>query len=99
MYYVKLKDLEERTRFIDYLKDRGMLSVFHYVPLHSSIAGRKYGVFKGRDRYTTVESERLVRLPIYYGIKEEEIEMVVSRIEEFFSYSRLEPGKVEGIIH
>lgn len=85
MFYVKLKDLDERTRFITYLKDRGISSMFHYVPLHSAPAGLKYGRFSGEDVYTTRESERLVRLPMYYGIRPEEINMVVSVCCEFFT--------------
>lgn len=84
MYYIKLKDLEERTAFISFMKEKGILCVFHYVPLHSAPAGKKYGVFRGEDKYTTKESERLVRLPMYYGMKEEEADAVVRAAEEFF---------------
>lgn len=84
MFYVKLKDLDERTKFISYLKDNEVGSVFHYVPLHSAPAGKKYGRFNGEDKYTTVESERLVRLPMYYGMKVEDIEHVIDKVKEFF---------------
>ena len=84
MFYIKVKDLEQRTELIKYLLDRGVHSVFHYVPLHSSIAGRKHGVFVGEDRYTTKESERLLRLPMYYGLSEEEIIGICDKVIEFF---------------
>lgn len=85
MFYIKLRGLEERTRFIDYMKERGVLCVFHYVPLHSAPAGLKFGHFAGEDVYTTKESERLVRLPIYYGIKASSIDAVVASICNFFA--------------
>lgn len=84
MFYVKFRDLEERTRFISYMKEQGVLCVFHYIPLHSAPAGLKYGRFDGEDEYTTQESERLVRLPIYYGISEVEIQNVLSAVHAFF---------------
>ena len=83
MFYVKLADLEERTRFISYLKEREVASVFHYVPLHSSKAGMKLGRFSGEDRYTTKESERLARLPMYYGMEEEDLEKVIDAVTAF----------------
>ena len=85
MFYVKLKDMEERTDFIQYLKDHGVQSVFHYVPLHSAPAGLKFGRFHGEDNYTTKESERLARLPMYYGITEEELSQVISVVKSYFS--------------
>jgi len=84
MFYVKCKDLEERTLLIDYLKENQIWAVFHYIPLHSSEAGLKFGRFNGEDKYTTKESERLLRLPLYYGLKEEDIKFVVSKIKEFY---------------
>lgn len=86
MFYVKLKDLEERTRFIAYLKDNGICSVFHYVPLHSAPAGQKYGRFAGEDAYTTKESERLARLPLFYGMTEQDVCKVVSVVFGFFDH-------------
>lgn len=80
MFYIKVKDLKERTRLISYMKSRGIILVFHYVPLHTAPAGRKYGKFVGEDRYTTKESERLVRLPLYYGMKEVDVERVIYEI-------------------
>ena len=85
MYYVKLKDLEERTRFIRGLKEQGIGSVFHYIPLHSAPAGIRFGRFAGEDKYTTKESERLTRLPMYYGLKEENVRQAVRVMEGFFS--------------
>ncbi len=84
MYYIKLPDLESRSRFISYLKEKEILSVFHYVPLHTSPAGKKYGRFHGTDRYTTKESERLVRLPMYYGLSEDTKEYIVKSIFHYF---------------
>ncbi len=84
MYYIKAKDLEERTRLLAYLKENGISAVFHYIPLHSAAAGIKYGRFSGEDKYTTKESERLLRLPLYYGMKQEDREKVVSCVEAFY---------------
>ena len=84
MFYLKARDLEERTALITYLKREGVQTVFHYVPLHSSQAGESLGRFAGEDRCTTKESERLVRLPMYYGLKEEETSYVVEKIKEFY---------------
>ena len=84
MYYIKAKDLDERTRLLAYLKENGVAAVFHYIPLHSAAAGIKYGRFFGEDQYTTKESERLLRLPLYYGMKEEDREKVVRCVEAFY---------------
>ena len=84
MYYAKAMDLQERTALIDFLKENGILSVFHYVPLHSAPAGLKFGRFHGEDKYTTKESERLFRLPMYYRLKEEEVDYIVSKVKEFY---------------
>ena len=84
MFYVKAKDLEERTALISYLKENDILAVFHYIPLHNAPAGKKYGRFHGEDKYTTSESERIMRLPMYYGLKEEEIDKIVCCIKKFF---------------
>lgn len=83
MFYVKLKNLEERTKFIAYLKEHDILSVFHYIPLHSAPAGQKFGRFHGEDVFTTKESERLARLPMYYGLNEQ-VEKVVECVKDFF---------------
>lgn len=84
MFYVKLKNLEQRTEFIDYLKEHDVMAVFHYIPLHSSPAGKEFGTFSGEDKYTTVESERLVRLPMYYAMTIEEKQKVSNLIMQFF---------------
>ena len=84
MYYVKLKDLSERTAFISHLKENGVQSAFHYVPLHSAPAGRKFGRFSGEDEFTTKESERLTRLPMYYGISDTDVSKVIAAVKEFF---------------
>lgn len=83
MFYVKLRDLEERTRFIAYMKERDILCVFHYVPLHSAPAGLKYGRFAGEDVCTTQESERLARLPMYYGMEESDLVKVIEAVKAF----------------
>lgn len=87
MYYIKVKDLEERIRLIAYLMENDIKAVFHYVPLHSSQAGRKFGRFCGEDVYTTRESERLLRLPLYYGIELEQVEYVIKKVKQFFGDS------------
>ncbi len=84
MFYIKVKNIEERNNLIDFLKAKDIYTVFHYIPLHSSPAGRKYGEFIGEDRYTTCESERLLRLPMHYGLTSDKIEIVVKSIEAFY---------------
>ena len=85
MFYIKVRDEEERSSLIRYLKEREIETVFHYIPLHSAPAGLKWGRFHGTDRYTTVESERLLRLPMYYGLREEDTDRVVAGIKDFYS--------------
>ena len=84
MYYIKLKDLDERTELIKHLRRNNINAVFHYVPLHSAPAGMEYGVFVGEDKYTTKESERILRMPMYDGIKDIDIEYIVEKVYEFF---------------
>ena len=84
MFYIKCKDLEERTKFISFMKENEIGCVFHYIPLHSSPAGVKFGRFDGNDKYTTTESNRLVRLPLWYGMKEAEVESVINTVKQFF---------------
>ena len=84
MFYMKCRDLEERTKLISYLKEEGILAVFHYIPLHSAPAGLKYGRFHGEDVYTTKESERLVRLPMYYGLEPEKVALMCEKIKNFY---------------
>lgn len=83
MYYIKLDNIEERTKFINYMKENDILTVFHYIPLHLAPAGREYGVFAGEDKYTTKESERIVRLPLYYNMGET-VDEVISKVYKYF---------------
>lgn len=85
MFYIKCKDLEERTAFIQFMKENGVGCVFHYVPLHSAPAGKKYGRFHGVDKYTTADSDRLVRLPMYYGMTDQACKTVVDCVKAFFA--------------
>lgn len=84
MYYIKAKDLEERTGLIAFLKENDILSVFHYIPLHTAPAGKRFGRFHGEDRYTTRESERLLRLPMYYTLTLEQVEYIAGKVKEFY---------------
>lgn len=84
MYYLKCRDLEERTALISFLKSRDILAVFHYVPLHSAPAGLKYGRFAGEDVYTTAESDKLVRLPMYYKLTAEDQAKVIAAVRDFY---------------
>lgn len=85
MFYLKVKDIEQRTQLLTYLKEAGILAVFHYVPLHSAAAGERFGYFYGKDLYTTIDSERLVRLPLYYAISEEQLRFITDKVLEFFA--------------
>ena len=85
MFYIKAKDLGERTALISHLKANEILSVFHYIPLHSAPAGLKYGRFHGEDVYTTKESERLCRLPLYYGLTDEQVDYIISKVKAFYA--------------
>ena len=84
MFYIKCKDLEERTTLINYAKENGAMLVFHYIPLHLAPAGKKYGRFAGEDIYTTKESERLVRLPLYYNLNNSDRIKVIEIVREFY---------------
>jgi dTDP-4-amino-4,6-dideoxygalactose transaminase len=84
MFYIKTKDLAERTALINYLKLFGICAVFHYIPLHNSPAGKHLGRFHGEDVYTTRESERLVRLPMYYGLEDDKLQKVVAGVNAFY---------------
>lgn len=85
MFYIKVKDLNERTLLIEYLKKQGVYAVFHYIPLHTSPAGKRLGTFHGLDKYTTKESERLLRLPLWYGLKQSDIEYIVDTLKKFWN--------------
>lgn len=84
MFYMKTKDLEERTALIAFLKENGIQAVFHYIPLHSAPAGERFGRFHGEDKYTTKESERLVRLPMFYGLREDQVRYIAQKVTEFY---------------
>jgi dTDP-4-amino-4,6-dideoxygalactose transaminase len=84
MFYIKVADLQERTKLISFLKENEVYAAFHYVPLHSSTAGTKFGAFNGIDEHTTKESERLVRLPMYYKLSNDQQNRVVALIESFY---------------
>lgn len=84
MFYIKARNLRERTRLITYLKENGIMAVFHYIPLHTSPAGLRYGRFSGVDQYTTAESERLLRLPMYYGLNTNEVDFIIDKIHAFY---------------
>lgn len=84
MFYIKTRDIEERSALISFLKTNEIHSVFHYVPLHTAPAGLKFGRFHGEDRYTTRESERLLRLPMYYGLKQEQVDYICDMVQKFY---------------
>ena len=84
MFYIKVENIEIRAKLIRYLKENGILSVFHYIPLHSSAAGQQFGRFHGEDRYTTKESERLLRLPMFDSLRPQQISFIVDRIKRFY---------------
>ena len=85
MYYIKMSDLEDRTEFISKMKEKGVMCVFHYIPLHSAPAGLKFGRFNGDDCYTTRESERLVRLPLYYNMANSDLDRVIDSAIDILS--------------
>ena len=84
MFYIKCRDLEERQALIRFLKEKDILAVFHYIPLHISPAGRRFGRFHGEDEYTTKESERLLRLPMYYGLTADQVSYICDCVKEFY---------------
>ncbi len=84
MFYIKTKNLKERSEFLSFMRENNVGCVFHYIPLHTSPAGKRYGRFVGEDKYTTKESERLVRLPMYYGLKKEDCQKVCEKVKDFY---------------
>lgn len=84
MFYIKMPNLEQRTKMIKHLVSNGILAVFHYVPLHTAPAGRRFGEFRGEDKFTTSESNRLLRLPMFYGLKGEELDYICDKVREYF---------------
>lgn len=85
VFYIKAADYETRDKLILYLRENSILSVFHYIPLHSSPAGKKWSTFAGEDKYTTKESERLLRLPLYHNIADQDIDYICSKVRDFFA--------------
>lgn len=84
MFYIKLENLNERTKLLGYLSKNDILAPFHYVPLHSSIAGEKFGIFSGNDKYTTTESEKIIRLPMYFGLTKNNITRICRVVNDYF---------------
>ena len=85
MFYFKMKDIDQRTEFIRYMmEDRKIKVMSHYIPLHDTNGGRKYGRFHGEDKWTTKESERLVRMPLYYNMGDDTVELIVEAVKGFF---------------
>jgi len=85
LFYIKLANIHERSRFIEYLKSYNIQTAFHYIPLHSSPAGKKYGEFRGEDNFTTIESERLVRLPLFSSISNDQLYEIIEKTKGFFN--------------
>lgn len=84
MFYFKVKDRSERARLLDHLKASGISATFHYIPLHSSVAGKMFSRYSGADLHTTTESERLLRLPLYYQLKQNDVEFIIESVTRFF---------------
>ncbi|EGR0024373.1 dTDP-4-amino-4,6-dideoxygalactose transaminase [Vibrio alginolyticus] len=87
MFYIKVADIEERIDLINFLKQKEIISVFHYVPLHSAPAGERFSRFSGEDNFTTQESEKIIRLPLWYGMEEHKVDAVAGAIESYFACS------------
>jgi dTDP-4-amino-4,6-dideoxygalactose transaminase len=85
MFHLRCRDLNERSALIEHLKSDGIMAVFHYIPLHSAEAGQKYSRFNGEDSITTQESERLLRLPLYYGMTDQERHQIVASVRRFYA--------------
>jgi len=85
LFFIKCADIEERTSLMASLRKKSIVTSFHYIPLHSSKAGTQFGEFVGNDQYTTIESSRLLRLPMYYSLKKEEVEQVCESISSFYN--------------
>jgi dTDP-4-amino-4,6-dideoxygalactose transaminase len=85
IFHIRTETSTERNALLHHLKSNGILAVFHYIPLHSSPAGKYYGHFSGHDRFTTRESERLIRLPLYYALSEQDQTKVIDHVLQFFA--------------
>jgi dTDP-4-amino-4,6-dideoxygalactose transaminase len=86
IFHIRLADAETRGKFLSFMREESIGAVFHYIPLHSSPAGKKFGRFSGADRFTSTEAARLVRLPLYYGLTMQQAERVVSAIHSFYAH-------------
>ena len=84
MFFIKTKSLKERTKLMKFLQKKKISTAFHYVPLHESLKTRKYYRFHKDDRYTTIESERLLRLPLYYSLRQKDVQYITRSIKEFY---------------
>lgn len=87
IFYILTKDLETRTSLIEHLKNKGIYAVFHYIPLHSSPAGRRYGRASGPMHVTNDVSQRILRLPLYYEMTDAELDQVVAEINNYFTHA------------
>lgn len=96
MFYIKTADLEQRTRLIAWLREHEIMSVFHYVPLHSAPAGKKFGRFHGEDVWTTKESERLMRLPMFYNLPMEDVDKVIHAVHMFPEFRITDACGIDG---
>ena len=85
MFYIKTADIDERSALIAFLKENGIMAVFHYIPLHTAPAGMRFGRFHGEDEYTTKESERLLRLPMFYALAEDQVTYICDKVKEFYA--------------
>lgn len=85
MFYIKTADIDERSALIAFLKENGIMAVFHYIPLHTAPAGMRFGRFHGEDEYTTKESERLLRLPMFYALTEDQVTYICDKVKEFYA--------------
>ena len=83
--YIKTADIDERSALIAFLKENGIMAVFHYIPLHTAPAGMRFGRFHGEDEYTTKESERLLRLPMFYALTEDQVTYICDKVKEFYA--------------
>jgi dTDP-4-amino-4,6-dideoxygalactose transaminase len=84
LFYLKLKNIEERSRFIAHMRDSGIYCPFHYVPLHSSPYGKDVGCFHGHDLVTTADSQRLVRLPLFFNLNSDELAFIIEKIQKYY---------------
>ncbi|MGL4600229.1 MAG: DegT/DnrJ/EryC1/StrS family aminotransferase, partial [Plesiomonas sp.] len=85
MFYIKMRDIDDRSAFISFMKEAEIMTVFHYIPLHACPAGEKFGQFHGQDQFTTAESERLVRLPLFYNMDDLTQRTVIQTLLNFFA--------------